>query len=753
MKKPGENLMNYITFFKSRLQSIVIRLTCFLIFSCLLFSSAFSIPAGFLTAQASLVPGDVHSEENLSDEKKLSSEEDPSNSENLSVDKNLSSEEDLNIEDGTPGEDLSPEDYISGEIPDSDVFDENRSDETDPLNEYKEEYEEDPGDEWPTTWPEDGITARIPRPDFDMDSLEVNICMENDFMGTLNATEEDYESYLLSCRDYGFSSEEETHSSHEGDFYSAGFSAFDIDGYKITLEYYSFNDPEADFPGRLSIRIKAPIQLGTLNWPDHALGLLIPQPPTSVGGAGGDPEIFLRASLGDMPIEAWREYVEACREAGFDQNISETEREYTATDEYGIRLTLSYSGGNMVDLILFDPEQKWRSRGLGDSQAGGGEGEDGSGTPGEPDSPDPDSFGANEPEETDGPDSTEKPDAPDSNSFGADGTERTDDPDGTENPDETDKTNGIDDPNGADALNGTENPGGTDKTPGENTGTPGNDNPGTNDHPADQLDGDIGANQDTNAGGQLDSGASMQFDSETSEENKGEMYEQADDSLNEEADNTVEDSPIQDSLDEYNEYILDDQGSLIPEESDPESSNTPDSVYDPDLTESGQAAKDHGEVFAKESEKKRGDNLPLIPADGRILVSGNADAQGREQYVQTLGQSSNSLLPANSTGSAYILSGPAARKLEAALRGSPGNPLLIRSGRMIRSGQYGKEMQGTGHFLITGRNSRNAHSPGSRLTLPGEETRTAAALAGILAAASVLAGAVVKWRMFIRSLH
>ena len=163
--------------------------------------------------------------------------------------------------------------------------------------------------------------------------------------------------------------------------------------------------------------------------------------------------------------------------------------------------------------------------------------------------------------------------------------------------------------------------------------------------------------------------------------------------------------------------------------------------------------KDPEEVLVKESDKKSGDNLSLIPADGRILAEEKADAQGREQYVQTFGQSIYSPLPASSTGSAYILSGPAARKLEAALRGSPGNPLLIRSGRMIRSGQYGKEMQGTGHFLITGRNSRNAHSPESRLTLPGEETRTAAALAGILAAASVLAGAVVKWRMFIRSLH
>lgn len=248
---------------------------------------------------------------------------------------------------------------------------------------------------------------------------------------------------------------------------------------------------------------------------------------------------------------------------------------------------------------------------------------------------------------------------------------------------------------------------------------------------------------------------------------------------------------MQDSPDGYSEYILDDQDSLIPEESGPGTSNTPGSIEGPELTESEQAdfnntfeskndaskidgsksdkskndeskrdyykskptAKDPGKVLVKGSGKKSGDNLSLIPADGRILAEEKADAQGREQYVQTFGQSIYSPLPANSTGNAYILSGPAARKLEAALRGSTGDPLLIRSGIVVRSGQYGKEMQGTGHFLITDRNSRNAHSQKSRMSLPGEKTRTAAALAGILAAASVLAGAVVKWRMFIRSLH
>ena len=153
LNRPGENLMHYMTFFKSRLQSIVIRLTCFLIFSCLLFLSAYSIPAGSFTVQASPVSDDTGSEENLAAEENLATEENLAFEENLADRKSLAVEEDLNIEDGTPGEDLSPEGCTPGETPDSEVFDENGTDETDPSDEYKEEYEENPGDEWPTTWP------------------------------------------------------------------------------------------------------------------------------------------------------------------------------------------------------------------------------------------------------------------------------------------------------------------------------------------------------------------------------------------------------------------------------------------------------------------------------------------------------------------------------------------------------------------------------------------------------------------------
>ncbi len=92
MNRPGENLMHYMTFFKSRLQSIVIRLTCFLIFSSLLFLSAYSIPTGSFTVQASPVSDDTGSEENLAAEENLATEE------NLAFEENLADRESLAIQ-------------------------------------------------------------------------------------------------------------------------------------------------------------------------------------------------------------------------------------------------------------------------------------------------------------------------------------------------------------------------------------------------------------------------------------------------------------------------------------------------------------------------------------------------------------------------------------------------------------------------------------------------------------------------------
>ena len=98
MNRPGENLMHYMTFFKSRLQSIVIRLTCFLIFSCLLFFSAFSIPAGSFTVQASPVSDDTGSEENLAAKENLAVEENLADRESLAVEENLADRESLAVE-------------------------------------------------------------------------------------------------------------------------------------------------------------------------------------------------------------------------------------------------------------------------------------------------------------------------------------------------------------------------------------------------------------------------------------------------------------------------------------------------------------------------------------------------------------------------------------------------------------------------------------------------------------------------------
>ncbi|MBE6006198.1 MAG: hypothetical protein E7238_03440 [Sarcina sp.] len=221
-----------------------------------------------------------------------------------------------------------------------------------------EYYEEDPVIR---DWPEDGIALRIPVPDTNLDTLFVHSVGETQFDASLELSEEDYRQYTEVCRAGGFALDEDYTESRDEAWVSLRFYALDSEGYKLQLNY----DGEPGAAGNMYLSLKAPIPLKQIQWPDRALGLLVPVPPTTLGVIGGAPEIFLVSYLGNMSKDAWHAYIEACKEAGFDQNISETATTFSSEDSDGIRLTLNYEGANIVYFNLFDPEQKWRSKGLG----------------------------------------------------------------------------------------------------------------------------------------------------------------------------------------------------------------------------------------------------------------------------------------------------------------------------------------------------------------------------------------------------
>lgn len=247
---------------------------------------------------------------------------------------------------GNPASEAPVSDGNSSEITEGEGLDE---------GEY---YEEDPVIR---DWPEEEIALRIPVPDTNLDTLFVHSVGENQFDASLDLTEEDYQRYIGDCRARGFALDEDYTESREEAWVSLRFYALDSEGYKLELNY----NGEPGAAGNIYIKISAPIPLKQIQWPDRALGLLVPVPPTTLGVVGGAPEIFLISYLGNMSKDAWHAYIEACREAGFDQNISETATTFSSEDSDGIRLTLNYEGANIVYFNLFDPEQKWRSKGPG----------------------------------------------------------------------------------------------------------------------------------------------------------------------------------------------------------------------------------------------------------------------------------------------------------------------------------------------------------------------------------------------------
>ncbi len=573
-------------------------------------------------------------------------------------------------EEGNPGEN-TPEDYDTG---DDGQDEEGRAD----------------------TWPEDGLAALLPVPEGDLDCLMIICDGPGQFGASLPTDQSSYESYVVSCMEWGFDQEAVSKTSSEENGLSSAFQAFNEDGYKIELRFYPWL--ENCF---LEISVKPPMPLGTLKWWDYALGLLLPRPETTVGVVRGSPEVFLDSYLGEMPLASYHEYIEACKTAGFNQNAVETEREYFATDEDGIEFSASYYGNNIMWLRLFDPEQKWRSKGLGEAAAGGGEGgtdtigggEDGADSIGGGEDGD-DSIGNGE----NSGDSTGGEENGDSTGIGENLGISTG---GEENGGDT-AGNGEDggistdgEKNGGDFIGGEEN--GAD-SPGDGEGNTGlfEDGEGDASWPevipvsCDEPDKDITP---------LTAEPADSHTSVTTAAESGTMASPA------------EDTPTAAALTPLFEDAL---------AEDSPAAASPSSLFEDALAEGFPAAASHASLF----EDALAEDSPVAASRASLFEDALAEDFPEEDAAAVQTDESSVLMSAT---------------------GTPTEESNPNQGNLI--------MQITNGLPAAQESSPSAATPPMQFrNLPGQKTRTASAVAGLLAVCAILSGAIIKRRAFIHSL-
>ena len=192
-------------------------------------------------------------------------------------------------------------------------------------------------------WPTSGIAVLLPQPESNMGVIESNT--DSRFEAELrNATATDYSDYVAACKDKGFSLDSSSN--------SYGYTAYNSDGYKLSVTFEYYDD-------ELNIYLYAPTKMQEVVWPTTGLGALVPAPESTKGIITTDGSNSFAATIGDTDKTAFNTYIDTCTAAGYsvdyERTIDSYENSYSAENADGVRLEISYEGGNVIKIEVRAP--------------------------------------------------------------------------------------------------------------------------------------------------------------------------------------------------------------------------------------------------------------------------------------------------------------------------------------------------------------------------------------------------------------
>lgn len=185
-------------------------------------------------------------------------------------------------------------------------------------------------------WNSLNLGSRLPEPvsllgyihNDDIDNLQVEIC---------NSTYNEYKLYLTSCINFGYTI--------DCDEQKSSYTAFDENGYKLSLLHNSASNS-------YSIHLTAPEQLVEIQWPTTGIATWLPATESTLGKIKDNTSQHFSAIIGNTNIDEYNAYVAECKSAGFYIDYQQTEKVFSAKNNGGYTLTISYEGNNLIAISL-----------------------------------------------------------------------------------------------------------------------------------------------------------------------------------------------------------------------------------------------------------------------------------------------------------------------------------------------------------------------------------------------------------------
>lgn len=222
---------------------------------------------------------------------------------------------------------------------------------TDPSNTYIES-----SDLGKMFWPTSDAASSLPVPFWavtDADTGDISLTGtiesedENYFWCEIAVeSQEDFQTYVQDCKDAGF-----TEDYYSGDDY---YWANTEDGYELSLDYYSAEDSGYDCATiDITVYYSEPVYMEEITWPTSGAAASIPVPSwanedadsgkiTLSGVINSDSSTYFSADIEVESQDAFQEYVQDCKDAGFTVDYSSGDTYFYGTDENGCTITMYF---------------------------------------------------------------------------------------------------------------------------------------------------------------------------------------------------------------------------------------------------------------------------------------------------------------------------------------------------------------------------------------------------------------------------
>ena len=189
-------------------------------------------------------------------------------------------------------------------------------------------------------WPTAGLATLLPEPPTDKGNVIVD--SEDSFSASLDEVSADsFAPYMDASEEKGFTVDESRSSSE--------FSAYLESGEHLSLLY--FGSAES-----LSVDVEAAVEMSALTWPTAGPGSQLPAPASLKGHVDADSSTQYTVTLGELSIEQFNAYIDACMAAGFNVDYTRGDDSFAADSAAGAHVSVSLLGNIMMKIAVSAPD-------------------------------------------------------------------------------------------------------------------------------------------------------------------------------------------------------------------------------------------------------------------------------------------------------------------------------------------------------------------------------------------------------------